>query len=105
MTDDLLLGLDVGGTSTRADFFERFVNIFEGPMTQMEDRVASSYLLTNPGTTPARYTVAISSADSPGLAIIGKSENQHEYRTATYHCPPRRGRPDDCPDCRNDPQP
>ncbi|MEP7306033.1 MAG: phage tail protein [Acidobacteriota bacterium] len=43
---------DVPGTSTRADFFERFVNIFEGPMTQMEDRVAWSYLLTNPGTTP-----------------------------------------------------
>ena len=38
--------------STRRDFFERFVNIFEGQLTRIEDRVANSYLLTRAETTP-----------------------------------------------------
>ena len=40
------------GSSTNRDFFERFVNIFEAQMTRIEDRVASSYLLTRPESTP-----------------------------------------------------
>ncbi len=38
--------------STRRDFFERFVDIFEAQMTRIEDRVANSYLLTRAETTP-----------------------------------------------------
>jgi phage tail-like protein len=38
--------------STRCDFFERFVDIFEAQFTRIEDRVASSYLLTRAETTP-----------------------------------------------------
>lgn len=34
------------GASTPADFLERFVDNFEGVLTEMEDRVAASYLLT-----------------------------------------------------------
>jgi phage tail-like protein len=44
--------IDAPGGSTRADFFERFVDIFEEPMTQMEDRVAAAYRLTAPDSTP-----------------------------------------------------
>jgi phage tail-like protein len=43
---------DANSDSTRPDFLERFVDIFEGPMTQMEDRVAAAYRLTNPQSTP-----------------------------------------------------
>ena len=43
---------DVAGESTRRDFFGRFVNIFEAEMTRIEDRVANSYLLTRPESTP-----------------------------------------------------
>ena len=35
--------------STRRDFFERFVDIFEAQLTRIEDRVANSYLLTRTG--------------------------------------------------------
>ncbi|HTO85120.1 MAG TPA: phage tail protein, partial [Methylomirabilota bacterium] len=38
--------------STRRDFFERFVNIFEAQMTRIEDEVASSYLLTRAESAP-----------------------------------------------------
>jgi phage tail-like protein len=43
---------DLKGACTRPDFLERFVDIVEAPLTQMEDRVASSYLLTHPVSTP-----------------------------------------------------
>ncbi len=43
---------DRAGNSTRRDFFERFVNIFEAQMTRIEDRVANAYLLTRPESTP-----------------------------------------------------
>lgn len=46
------LEADLPGPSTGADMFERFVNIFEGPMTQLEDRIAASHLLTTPGSAP-----------------------------------------------------
>jgi len=41
---------DVTGESTRADFLERLVDNFEGVLTVLEDRVASSYLVTRPET-------------------------------------------------------
>ena len=43
---------DQPGQSTRRDFFERFVDVFEAQMTRIEDRVANSYLLTRPESTP-----------------------------------------------------
>jgi|GEM_PF-553140 len=43
---------DQPGESTRRDFFDRFVNIFEAQMTRIEDRIANSYLLTRPESTP-----------------------------------------------------
>jgi phage tail-like protein len=43
---------DESGPSTRADFLERFLNNFEGILTPIEDRVASSYLVTDARTTP-----------------------------------------------------
>ena len=43
---------DQPGHSSRRDFFERFVNIFEAQLTRIEDRVANAYLLTRPETAP-----------------------------------------------------
>ena len=43
---------DVPGPSTRRDFFERFVDLFEGQFTRIEDSVATAYLLTRPESTP-----------------------------------------------------
>ena len=36
---------DVDGASTRRDFFERFVDLFEAQFTRIEDRIANAYLL------------------------------------------------------------
>jgi len=46
-------GGDEDGSSTNADFFERFVTIFEGVLTPLEDKVAEAWQLTNPRTAPA----------------------------------------------------
>jgi phage tail-like protein len=43
---------DVDGASSRHDFFERFVDLFESQFTRIEDRVANTYLLTRPESTP-----------------------------------------------------
>ncbi len=43
---------DAPGLSTRSDFLERMVNIFEAQMTRIEDRIANSYVLTRPESTP-----------------------------------------------------
>lgn len=42
----------VDGPSTRRDFFERFVNLFEDQFTRMEDRIANAYLVTRSDATP-----------------------------------------------------
>lgn len=44
---------DLIGAATPADFMERFVDNFEGVLTNIEDKIAHSYLLTDPRTTPA----------------------------------------------------
>ncbi len=43
---------DQAGPSTRRDFFERFVNLFEAQFTRIEDHIANSYLLTRVESTP-----------------------------------------------------
>ncbi len=43
---------EVAGPSTRHDFFERFVSLFESQFTRIEDRIAKAYLLTRPEATP-----------------------------------------------------
>ncbi len=43
---------DVDGNSTRRDFLERFVDIFESQFTRIEDRIANAYLLMRPESTP-----------------------------------------------------
>jgi phage tail-like protein len=43
---------DQDGPSTRRDFFERFVDLFESQFTRIEDRVANAYLLTRPESVP-----------------------------------------------------
>jgi phage tail-like protein len=43
---------DKDGGSTRRDFFERFVDLFESQLTRIEDRVANAYLLTRPESSP-----------------------------------------------------
>jgi phage tail-like protein len=43
---------DAPGESTRHDFLERFITLFEAQLTRIEDRVANAYLLTRPEATP-----------------------------------------------------
>jgi phage tail-like protein len=43
---------DAAGAATPPDFLERFLGLFEGDLTQIEDRIASSWLLTDPAATP-----------------------------------------------------
>jgi len=43
---------DQAGRSTRRDFFERFVDMFEAQLTRIEDRIANGYLLTRPESVP-----------------------------------------------------
>jgi phage tail-like protein len=42
---------DVAGPATPPDFLDRFLGLFEGALTQIEDRVAGLWLLTDPGAT------------------------------------------------------
>lgn len=42
---------EANGPSTRRDFLERFVHIFEAQFTRIEDRVANAYLLMRPEST------------------------------------------------------
>ncbi len=43
---------DADGPTTRRDFLERFVDLFESQFTRIEDRIANSYLLTRSESTP-----------------------------------------------------
>ena len=43
---------DAPGNSTRRDFLERFVDLFESQFTRIEDRIANAYLLMRPESTP-----------------------------------------------------
>ena len=40
------------GTATPPDFLDRFLGLFEGPLTQLESKIAGSWLLTDPAAAP-----------------------------------------------------
>jgi len=44
---------DAAGRATAPDFLERFLGVFEGPLTQLEDKIAGSWMLTDPRGAPA----------------------------------------------------
>jgi phage tail-like protein len=43
---------DAAGGATPPDFLDRFLGLFEGGLTQLEDKVAGSWLLTDPAAAP-----------------------------------------------------
>lgn len=43
---------DAPGRSTAPDFLDRFLGLFEGPLTQLEGKVAGSWILTDPRAAP-----------------------------------------------------
>jgi phage tail-like protein len=43
---------DAAGQATGSDFLDRLLGLFEGAMTELEDKVASAWLLTDPATVP-----------------------------------------------------
>lgn len=43
---------DAVGGATPHDFLDRFLGLFEGPLTQLEGKIADSWLLTDPGAAP-----------------------------------------------------
>src|SRR5690606_27683593 len=43
---------EAAGAATRPDFLERFLTLFEGPLTGLERKVADSWLLTDPAASP-----------------------------------------------------
>jgi len=51
--DPLVEGSAEEGDPTAADFLERFVTLFEGVLSPLEDTVAASWQWTNPATAPA----------------------------------------------------
>lgn len=51
--DPLVDGSAEVGPTTPADYLERFLGLFEGIITPLEDKVAEAWLLTNPQTAPA----------------------------------------------------
>ncbi len=42
----------LAGPATPQDFLERFLGLFEGPLTEMEGRIAGAWRLTDPATAP-----------------------------------------------------
>ena len=44
---------DTGGAATGSDFLQRFLCLFEGILTPLEDRVAASWMVTDPDSAPA----------------------------------------------------
>jgi phage tail-like protein len=58
---------DNAGAATAADFLTRMVTNFEGVLTQIEDRVAQSYLLTDPMKVPAENLSWLASWTGLGL--------------------------------------
>ena len=43
---------DAAGRATAPDFLDRFLGLFEGPLTQLEDKIAASWILTEPRGAP-----------------------------------------------------
>lgn len=50
---ETLFGPDAvaAGPASAPDFLDRFLGLFEGPLTQLENKVANAWLLTDPGAT------------------------------------------------------
>jgi len=43
---------EAAGRATQPDFLDRFLGLFEGPLTQLEDKIAGSWILTDPRGAP-----------------------------------------------------
>ena len=81
---------DTPGRSTPPDFLDRFLHLFEGPLTQLEGRVAGSWLLTDPRGAPngalpwlAHWIGLGEEADAPPARL--RSELRAAPYTARLH--------------------
>ncbi len=82
---------DKAGGSTPADFLERFLDNFEGLLTPLEDRIAQSYLLSDPRTTPESALEWLGSWIGVAFDSAYSSQQKRELLQATPELYRRRG--------------
>ncbi len=90
---ETLFGADAEefGGSTPADFLERFLDNFEGILTPLEDRIAQSYLLSDPRTTPESALDWLGSWIGVVFDAVYPSQQRRELLQATPELYRRRG--------------
>lgn len=82
---------DKAGGSTPADFLERFLDNFESLLTPLEDRIAQSYLLGDPRTTPESALEWLGSWIGVAFDSVYSSQQKRELLQATPELYRRRG--------------
>lgn len=76
---------DLPGPATPPDFLDRFLNLFEGPLTQLEEKIADSWLLTDPRAAPDGALPWLSYWIGLGdMADTAASRLRQELRAAPY---------------------
>jgi phage tail-like protein len=94
---ETLFGPDAAAPATpaapksRADFLQRFVDNFEGILTPLEDRIAQSWLLTDPQAAPAEALEWLGSWIGMAFAPVHPPQRRRELLRQTPELFRRRG--------------